>query len=253
MNFKAIGAGICSVLKKHSPEILTGLGIAGMVISAVLAVKATPKALTLIEEKKDKMGVAKLNTVDTVKAAGKCYIPAVVLSMLSISCIIGASAKNARRNAALATVYSISENTLREYQDKVIETIGEKKEAEIRDSISADKIKKDPVSTSEVIITAKGSSLCYDSLSGRYFRSDIENIRRAINEINRMMLDEMYVSLNEFYDEIGLSHIKVGNDIGWNVSDGLLDIHFSSHIADDGTPCLVLNYMIAPRYDYIKR
>ena len=33
------------MVSKRSPEILTGLGIAGMITTTVLAVKATPKAL----------------------------------------------------------------------------------------------------------------------------------------------------------------------------------------------------------------
>ena len=32
-------------VQKHSPEILTGIGIAGMIATAAIAVKATPKAL----------------------------------------------------------------------------------------------------------------------------------------------------------------------------------------------------------------
>ena len=250
---KAIVTSVGAALKKYSPEILTGLGIAGMVASTILAVKATPKALTLINEKKEEMGVTKLNAQDTVKTAWKCYIPSVALTAVSVLCIVGASAGNVRRNTALATAYSISENALREYQSKVVEAIGEKKETEIRDAVAKDKIDKVPVSNSEVYVTDKGNVLCYDTLSGRYFRSGIETIRRAVNDINRTMLDEMYVSLNEFYDELNLSHTKIGDDLGWNVSDGLVDIHYSSHIADDGTPCLVLNYRIAPRYDFIRR
>jgi len=249
---KAIVTSMGSVLKKYSPEILTGLGIAGMVASTILAVKATPKALTLINEKKEEMGVAKLNTQDTVKTAWKCYIPSLALTAVSAICIVGASASNARRNAALATAYTISENALREYQNKVIETVGEKKETEIRDSVAKDKIDKTPVS-SEVIVTEKGNTLCYDTLSGRYFRSDIDKIKRAVIEINFKIIDEVYASLNEFYDELELPHTKMGDDLGWNVIDGRMDIHFSSHVAADGNPCLVLNYRAAPRYDYMRR
>lgn len=237
---------------KRSPEILTGIGIAGMFTTVVLAVKATPKALRQIEDKKAETNVDKLTPVETVKTAWKPYIPAAVTGIVSTACIIGASSVNARRNAALATAYTLSEAALKEYQDKVVETIGEKKEQTIRDKVVKDKIDKDPVSTKEIILTEKGNTLCYDLLSGRYFKSDIEAIRKAENELNYRLMNEMYISLNEFYYELGLNPTKLGNELGWNVDEGLIDIEFSSQLSEDGTPCLALDYRIAPRYNYGK-
>lgn len=235
---------------KHSPEILTGIGIAGMVTTTILAVKATPKALKIIEEKKNDEGVEELTVKETVKATWKCYIPATVTGAASVACLVGASSVNARRNAALATAYKLSETALAEYRDKVIETVGEKKEHLIREKVDKERIDKNPVSKNEVIITERGNTLCYESTSGRYFKSDIEQIKKAINEINRIMLLDMYVSLNEFYDELGLDHTSVGDYLGWNIDDRNIEPDFSSHIADDGTPCIVVNYSVAPHYGY---
>lgn len=237
-------------MKKHSPEILTGIGIAGMITTTVLAVKATPKALILIEREKKKQDLDKLMPVETVKIAWPCYIPAAVTGVMSIACLIGASSVNVRRNAALATAYALSETALKEYRDKIKETIGDKKEQSVRDAIAKDRIERNPVSNREIIITERGNSLCYDVVSGRYFRSDIDKIKKIANELNRRMLDEMDVSLNDFYYEIGLSNTKLGNDLGWNINDGFIDFNFSSQLADDGTPCLVIDYSIAPQYDY---
>lgn len=239
-----------TAVKKHSPEILTGVGIAGMVTTTVLAVRATPKALVLIEEKKDELGVDRLAPVDTVKAAWKCYIPSAAIGGVSIFCLIGASSVNLRRNAALATAYALSESTLRDYQKKVVEEIGEKKAKAVKDAVAKEKIEQNPVTKSEVIITEKGNTLCFDMLSGRYFKSDQEKIRKSINELNRQMRHDMYVSLNEFYDEIGLEHIAVGYDLGWNIDKGYIDVEFSSHLAADGTPCLAVGYSVAPQYDF---
>lgn len=235
---------------KHSPELLTGIGIAGMVTTTVLAVNATPKALYLIEEERNRQDVEELSTIDTVKAAWKPYIPAAVTGVTSIVCLIGASATNHKRNTALATAYNISQAALYEYKEKVIETLGEKKEKQIREEIDKDRIKKNPVGSKEVIITGTGSTLCYDHQSGRYFESDMETIRRAVNNINKQMLDEMYVSLNDFYYEIGLGFTKMGNELGWSNRGELIDLHFSSQIAEDGRPCLVIDFTKAPYYDY---
>lgn len=239
-----------TVIKKHSPEILTGIGIAGMVTTTVMAVKATPKAIILIEKRKNEDDMDQLTFVETVKTAWTCYIPAAVTGGLSIACLIGASSVNARRNTALATAYTLSESALKEYQGKVVETIGEKKEQAVRDAISKDKIDRDPVSNKEVIITDKGNTLCYDVVSGRYFKSDIDKLKKAENELNRQMRDDMYISLNEFYFEIGLKPSSIGDDIGWNIDQGYINLSFSSQLADDGTPCLVVDYLVAPRYDF---
>lgn len=236
---------------KHSPEILTGIGIAGMVTTIVMAVKATPKALILIEEKKNEEGLDSLTPIETVKASWQCYIPSAIVGTVSIFCLIGASSANLRRNTALATAYTLSESALKGYQGKVVETIGDKKEQTVRDSIAKDKLDKNPVTTREVIITEKGNTLCYDTISGRYFKSDIDKLKKAMNELNRNMLDEMFISLNDFYYEIGLSNTKLGDDLGWNVSEGLIDLKFSSQLTDDGTPCVVMDYSIAPKYDYL--
>ncbi len=238
-------------VSKHSPEILTGLGIAGMAATTVLAVKATPKAILLLKEAENEKEDS-LTKMEIVKVAWKPYIPAAVSGVASISCLIGASSVNARRNAALAAAYNISQTALTEYKDKVIETIGEKKERAIKDKIAKEKVEKDPVTRSEVIITEKGNTLCYDAATGRYFKSDIDKIKNAVNELNFKMLNEMYVSLNDFFDKLGLSHTELGNELGWNLDGGQVEVDFSSQIADDGTPCLVIGYTVAPRYDYSK-
>lgn len=266
-NVTKIYRSVKNSTRKHSPEILTGIGIAGMISATVMAVKATPKALMLIEEEKrhinhEILENAKLNegevppkvdhleSVDVIKTTWKCYIPSVVTGTMSIACLIGASSVNAKRNAALTAAYTLSESTLRDYQKKVVETIGEKKEQTVRDAVAKERIEKNPIENKEVIITSKGDTLCFDAVSGRYFKSDIDKLKKAENELNRRMREEMYISLNEFYYEIGLENIKIGEDIGWNIDKGYIDLRFSSQLATDGTPCLVIDYGYAPLYNF---
>ena len=239
------------VLTKYSPGILTGIGIAGMIGATFMAVKATPKALYLIETKKEESEVEELTPVETIKTCWTCYIPATLTTVLSAACLIGASTVSAKRNAALATAYSISEAALREYQEKVVEVIGEKKEKAVRDAVAKDQIERDPVTKSEVvIIDSNSNTLCYEPLSGRYFKSTIDKIKKAEIKLDRQMIQEMYVSLNDFYWEIGLDGTDLGDKMGWNLSKGYMDLSFSSQLADDGTPCAVIVYGIPPVYDY---
>ena len=242
-------------LGKHSPEILTGIGVAGMVTSTVLAVKATPKALVLLEEARtneDGTLEDKLTIVETVKVAWKPYVPAIAVGIASISCIIGASRVNYKRNAALATAYALSERTLINYRDKVIETLGEKKEKEVRDKISQDQIDRKPISSSQVIITPKGNTLFMDSITGRYFRSDLDSIKKAVIELNMEISHQNYISLNEFYSNIGLDRISNGDNLGWNIDNGYVEIDYSTCLADNDEPCIVIDYISQPKYDFDK-
>lgn len=267
-NISKFVKSVQTTVTKHSPEILTGIGIVGMISSTVMAVKATPKALQLIEEEKERQNIDicceavrnneepviidKLKPVEVVKTTWKCYIPATVTGCVSIACLIGASSVNAKRNAALATAYTLTETAFKEYKEKVVETIGEKKEQVVKDKVAKEHIEKNPIKGNEVIITGKGNVLCCDSISKRYFRSDIEKIRKAVNDLNYRLNTEMYISLNDFYYELGLSQTRIGDDLGWNINNGLIEVDFSSQITEDGEPCLVIDYHIEPRYDYSK-
>lgn len=256
------------VMKKRSPEILTGIGIAGMVTTVVLAVKATPKAMELIEEEKkfkekeaheggifskeDEGYAFNLTPIETVKAAWKPYIPAAVTGVASVACLIGANSVHVRRNAALATAYQLSTTALADYREKVVETIGEKKETTIRDKVAKKQIEENPPETSTIIMTGKGNTLIYDSHSDRYFRSDIDKIRNAVLTLNEKMINgsEMFVSLNDFYDEIGLKHTDTGDMIGWRIDRGKIDIRYSAQLTDDNEPCIVLDHLMPPDYGF---
>lgn len=251
------------VMKKRSPEILTGIGIAGMISTVVLAVKATPKAMELIEEAEQEKYETKtheygtynsesLTPIETVKVAWKPYIPAAITGIASIACIIGANSVHVKRNAALMTAYQLSTTALADYREKVVETIGEKKEAQVRDKVVKKKIEENPTENATVIVTGAGNMLIYDIHSDRYFRSDIDRIKRAINDLNHRMTfgGEMYISLNEFYDEIGLKHTESGDKIGWRPDKGLIDVRFGSQLTDKGEPCIVIDHLTPPEYGF---
>lgn len=238
-------------IAKHSPEILTGIGIAGMIATTIIAVKATPKAIKLLDDKKKELETEKLTAADTIKTTWKCYIPTVVTGTASVACLIGASSVHLRRNAALTAAYTLSETALREYREKVVETIGQKKEQAVRDAVAKEQVESHPVSNNSIIVTGGGNTLCYDPFTDRYFKSDSDKLRKAENEINSQMLDEGCVSLNDYYYQIGLGDASVGNTIGWSYNrTGLVKLNLSSHLASDGTPCIVLGFQTEPYYAY---
>ena len=246
-------------LSRHSPEILMAIGITGMITTTVLAVKATPKAIRLMEERKNELEVESLTPVETVKVTWKCYIPAAISGVTSIACLVGSHSVNARRNAALAAAYKLSETAFSEYREKVVETIGDKKERVVRDKVSEKQVKDNPISRTEVIVTGKGQTLCFEPLSSRYFYSDLEKIKRAENKLNKDIITDPFdtgVTVNDFYEEIGLPTTATGDGLGWNLRIGMIDIYPSAQMAEEGTehegePCIVLNYTNPPKYEFL--
>lgn len=236
-------------LDKNSPVVLTGIGIGGMVSTVIFAVKATPKAEKIIKCEESQVD-RPLTKIEIIRHTWKCYVPTALIGATSIACIIGGQSVSLRRNAALAGLYAFTDNTLKDYQDKVIETVGEKKNNEIVDAMAKDLVENDPVKEPDVIY-AGGNHLCYDPLTGRYFRSDIELVNRAVNSLNKTLIDDRSASLNDFYYILGLPEVDpiIGDDLGWN-SDRLMDLGFSSQLASNGEPCVVLRYDVAPKFNY---
>jgi len=241
---------LARALNKNSPTILTGLGVAGLITTVIFAIKATPKALEIIEREKefryDEYGDGSIEPSEIVVLTWQCYIPSLVMGAATIGCIIGANHIHLRRNAALASLFSITETTLREYQAQVRETIGEKKEEMIRGEIAQKHLDETPANQQNVIITGKGDYLCFDEFSKRYFRSDIEKIRQAINEFNYRLIRSQWLSINEFYDLIGLEPIELGDEHGWMAERHILEPKFSTKLATDQEPCLVMDYITKP-------
>lgn len=252
MNFGRFLQKGAAVVSKNSPAILTGLSIAGLIGTVMFAIRATTNAVLIRDEIEDEY-VDEEDIPKSVyfKRIAPVYIPSIVMAGVTIACMIGATAIGSKRNAVLSALYAASEVSLKEYQDKVVATIGEKEERKVRDEIAKDRITKNPVQYEQVINTGKGDCLCFDALSGRYFWSDIEKIRRIENDVNRDMLGgrQMWMTLNELYSEIPLAPIELGDDVGWNV-DHPVHFDFSSQLTTDGRPCLVVGYEEGPRADY---
>lgn len=235
-------------IHKHSPEIFMGLGIAGFAITTVLAVKATPKALVLIEEAAHEKE-NDLTPLEVVKATWKCYIPAAVTGVASTMFLINSCSVSMRRNAALTAAYKLSDTALTEYREQVIESIGEKKEQNIQEKVNQKQIDKMSVDQENIYITGKGNTLFLDPLSQRYFRSDLELIRRAENTLNKEILHSIYgtVNINDFYDEIGIPRTDTGDMMGWS-TDRMMDLNITTGASPWGEPCFVIGHYTRPDY-----
>lgn len=239
------------LVSDNSPLILTAVGVVGTVTTAVLTGKASIKAFedTHAVSHEDEIIALNLTKVEVVKRVWKHFIPAVATGSLTIAAIVGANRIGTRRAAALASVYAVTEKAYAEYKDKVIETIGEKKEQKVRDEIAQDRVSKLP-GANEVIIMGT-DVLCCDLLSGRYFESTMEDLKKAQNDLNYRILNDSYASLSDFYNLIGLSSTKYSEETGWRSYEPL-ELQFSTTLADDMRPCLAISFNIEPIRNYYK-
>ena len=249
----------------HGSTVLACVAVSGVVMTAGAAIKAAPKAQMILEAKKESMENLEKDKADMpeeeykkirkdiykhfAKDMAKACWPLAATMGVTIGSIIGMHKIDTRKQAALAATLSLTEGKLKDYQEKVKETVGEKKEQKIRDDISKDKVRETPIK--DVMETGHGDVLCLDAVSGRYFKCNADYIRARVNVLNQRLLTEMYIPLNDLYYELHLPNIKIGEDIGWNINqDGLIDLAFSSQLTEDDIPVLVLDYTVEPRFDY---
>lgn len=255
-NVKKFINGIKNGVQEYSPQIWLGIGIGGAITSTVLAVKATPKALVLIEEEKRVKEIEELTPVETIKVAWKPYIPAALTGAASIVCLIMSNRTSTRRTTALAAAYKISETALSEYKEAVVETIGEKKEKAVNHKVNENRLKDTDINEKTIIVTGSGDSLFIEPITHQPFTSSFEKIKKVENNINHLMICNMdgFVSMNELLDELGLEQMgDVGDTIGWNLNrDGQLDIDIDACKTKDNKPALMLDYYPEPRYGYDK-
>lgn len=236
---KNVGHGI----SKNSPTILTVMACGGVISTVIFAAKAGMKSHNDILMRP--VESEELTKKETIKLVWKNYIPTALSGLLTMGCIIGSNKISGDRTAAFASIAAASASTLQEYQSKVVEKIGEKKNQQIRDEISTEHAKRD-VGKSEIIITGNGDYLCYDVMSGRYFRSDINKIKRVENDAREELMREMWITLNDVYYMLGLTGTKLGDYVGWD-PDNQPYFSFTSMLSENSEPCLCIDYSVRPK------
>ena len=254
-------------LQKSSPTILTFIGAAGVIATAVLAVRATPKALLLIKEdsKKNHGGDSNAFTKkEAVLSCWKCYIPSAITGTATLFCIFGANILNKRQQASLMSAYAFVDQSYRKYKSKLKELYGEEAHNAIIDSIAKEKC-------SDVHITCPGlisnstldfecgmepeiTRVFYDSYSGRYFETSISKVIQAEYHLNRNFMFNGVISLNDFYDFLGLEKTDIGNEVGWSCCNGdIYWIDFNHHkiTLDDGLEIFIIDMVFEPTAEWL--
>lgn len=241
-------------LKKHSPEILVVAGIAGTVVSAVLACKATTKVAEILDETKGTLDTihegmetgaingqeyttedGKKDTVVVYAQTGmklaKLYAPAIILGTLSITSILASNNILRKRNVALGAAYAAIDKSFKEYRGRVIERFGEQVDTELKYGIKAKKFEKievDPETGKEKKVkkTVMVADPNLQSDYAVYFDSKSRNYETN-PDYNRMFLkaqqafanDKLqtrgHLFLNEVLDDLDLPRTPAGQIVGW--------------------------------------
>lgn len=233
-------------LKKNSATILTCAGAAGVVVTTITAVKATPKALVLLEKAKKEKGEG-LTTLEKVKIAGPIYIPSVVLGASTLACIFGANVLNKRSQAALMSAYALVDSGYKDYRKKVDELYGEEAGAQVRAGIAKDKYEENPIKVED------GKRLYYDFFSEQYFEATPFDVQRAEYEINRTLMLDDCVYLDDWYKMIGIDPLEPRYNFGWTTSGNMdaywqtwVDFHHEKVELDEGLECIIISFMQDP-------
>lgn len=251
MNISDVSKRVSQFAQENSPAILTAVGVVGTVTAAYLTGKATIKAVKAVRLEEDYRGLdhemnEQLPASEIVRICWRFYIPPASAILMSTVAIIAANRVSSKRVASVATALAIGEKAFSEYKDKVVEKIGENKERGIHDSIAQDHVTKNPPDDRLVIITDNGHVLCRDEYSGRYFRSSMEEINRAVNDINRRLMHDGDISLTEFYDLLGLPKTSHSDDVGWNYDGEGVSVRFSAAVTKDEKPCICFTFVDPP-------
>ena len=218
----------------NSPGILTGLGVAGTVTTAVLTGKAAWNSAIIV----DREAVSDYPTAkDKFQLVWKEFIPPAAVGVVTVAAIIGANQIGARRTAAITAAFKLSEQLNEEYKNKVLQTLGLQKEEKMRAELASERMEKNPPPTN-MLIVAGSNALFYDELSGRYFHNTMENVAKAVNEINHQVNHYHHASLTDFYDHIGLESTRFSDDVGWN-SDELMEVQYSAVMLPGGTQAAI--------------
>lgn len=230
-------------LRANAPVILTGLGVAGVFSTAVLAAKGGQKAQQHLSEQP-----AGLTPREMLEETWQFYVPAAISAIGTATVIIAGHTVSTRRQAALMGLYTLSETTLEEYKAQTAEIVGPKKEQEIAAAASEAHVREFPPSQ-EFLLADPEKQLFLETMTGRYFNSSVELLRQAAIDMNEEIVNSDYILLNDWYERIGLARVQIGDETGWNHTKKI-ELEFSAvpfkGVDESTKPIMVVNYRHNP-------
>ena len=246
MKFKA--PKMNNFFRKHGSKISIGIGIAAGAGAIVTAVTGTIKATKLVEAKKKAENKEKLTKKEVIKTVWKCYIPTAGLAVVAGASTICGATNSWKQIGRLTTACALGEANLQDYKQAVLDTIGEEKTKEVEKKKIENKASTVPMIETPVSMKT-GDYLMYDSISGRFFRADWNSIENAVNRLNRLMLDEQWITVNEYLDALNLPSVcDALGEMGWDIEHGYINIYKEAISTESGEAATVIAHTNEPRY-----
>lgn len=246
----------------NSAALLTAGGVVGTIATAILTGRAGFKAAEIIREEELKL-VHDEGTTDSIAngtmglplgrriiLVGPHFIPPIVVGSATVASVIMANRVSAQKAAALAAAYGLAERNLSEYKDKVAEKLTGPKKQAIGEEISQDRVNRSD--GYQTVVVVGDDVLCFDEPTGRYFRSNMEKIRAAVNKTNEDILHTGWTNATFFYHELGMPATSWTDDMGWN-TDQLVELKYDTVTSPDGRPCLSIDFNVLPKPDYVPK
>lgn len=234
---------------EHGSKIMLVGGIIGTGVALCMTADATLKAHDILEKEKKAQGVDNLPVKETFKKAAPCYIPAAVLWGVSALGIAGGYKAEANNAVATMAAYKLAESSLQEYKNATKEVVGDKKEQKIRQKVTENHMNTYSISDTQVYRAyGRGDSLFFEVYSGRYFRSDVDTIKKAVNDLNEELFNNGMVTLNEFYNALGLPETKLGDDYVFDAQKGTIKVDYMYSNAEDDSPCAEIEFESEPMF-----
>lgn len=238
---------------KHGSTVLTVAGSIGVVGTAVLTTRATIKAIDILK-KEDKEHTPK----EVMKLTWKEYIPTALVAGTTIGCIVGANTLNLKVQKELASAYNMLSSYFFAYRDQVKEIYGEEGHNKVIDGIIKHKCEDVYMYTQGILSNSHlyfdttdpdKIRTFYDSYSQRYFESTASRVLEAEYHLNRNYILGGGISINEFYEYLGLEKVEGGDEVGWDsFQDEICWIDFDHTTAtlDDGMEIFVIDFVFGP-------
>lgn len=253
-NITAGASKVAMKLQKHSPEILVGVGAVGVIVSTVLACKATTKVDSILSETNERIKTVNkavedgsLNEneytqedgkkdsliiyVQTGVKLAKLYAPAVTVGMLSLGSIFASTNILRKRNLAIGAAYAAVDKSFKEYRKRVLERFGEQVDSEMKYGIKAKKFeeievdestgKEKKVKKNVVVVDPNLESdyaVYFDEKSPNYepnYDYNMMFVKSQQAYANDRLQTKGCLFLNDVYDSLGLPLTKAGQIVGW--------------------------------------
>lgn len=229
-------------MRKHGGTILAIGASIGVGLTMWETGKATVKATTLVTMNKDEPMTKK----EIVKDCWKFYVPAAVVGVGTIACILGSNSLNKKTQAELMAAYVAVQQTYSTYRKKVAEQVGEEVEHDICKDVNEEIHKED----------GDAVRLFYEPNAKRYFHATMAQVIEAAYNFNRTLTIEGGVSLNDWYNFLGTDELTItpeGDMKGWCIDQLVedwdyywMEFEYDKQTTDDGLECYYYTPFLDP-------